>query len=655
MSYVDHRRNDIQGLRGIAVLLVIFYHIGLASSNGFIGVDIFFVISGYVISESVFRAIQRTGTFSVNEFLSRRFWRLFPALAVMTGVVFLFAYFVTPIRQLWLTFYTGVSGLLGFSNLYLGSIESDYFAPDAGGNPFLHTWSLGVEAQFYLVFAFIVLSLFVLRKRGHLVLLRVLLVVIGLVAFGSAILALNSEPGVLMNTFFDPLSRIWEFAAGIGAFLVTHFFGIGIQRQSFVANLLGFVGVGGVVSAIILVDSSEVWPNPFTFLVVIGSVALLISGVNDYSLVGKVLASKPLAWVGTISYSLYLWHWPGVVLARQIAGTPLDLDPSFTSYVVGVVVSSGFAVFSYYFIEERFKGYSQIDPKHQVRQALALGVSISIPAVGLASILFLGGSYFLIQKWHDLEEWPAFLSCNAAPPHFQGPDGDPFTREECRFESNTTNSHPIFLVGDSTAGAMSSGFIGAGRILDRPIVVNTGSGCTPFPRGAPGCDAYMGRVFDHLKTTAQPSTVVFSFGANIAFGRDEIRIALSEKVDLLTSFGHEVFIVQPLYNFDKPLARDAWGCSQVAIVGQLCPSQFSIQQAGKGDLATRSMIQKVLSETDARVINLDPYQCPQGSCDLLSGALRKYADTMHISEEWSKALSPVLAEQLLRGGNMASR
>ncbi len=337
----------IDGIRAIAVLAVIGFHADFLSflPGGFSGVDVFFVVSGYVISKSL-AGHEGEGFFRyLGGFYARRMRRILPALLVcLLATVALSVLFVPSV---WMSREHEVSGLAAFfgvSNFFLAAAGNDYFSPGTDLNPFLHTWSLGVEEQFYLFYPVVFLVWLGWRRRpgviGHLA--RFVLPALALASLGFAYYETTANP---TNAFYLLPSRFWELAAGgllyqahAGNRLLpgTRRLGEGILFAGLVLTLLGF-----------FIVREDMFPFPAALMPVIGT-ALMISGIAGMSggLISSGLGSGPLAYVGRISYSLYLWHWPVLVLARWTVGFA---DPLVIALYLPVVF--GLAALSYHFIE----------------------------------------------------------------------------------------------------------------------------------------------------------------------------------------------------------------------------------------------------------------------------------------------------------------
>ncbi len=304
-------RPEIDGLRALAVISVIIDHFnGKLLPSGYLGVDIFFVISGYVISSSLYNSSARHVADFIVGFYSRRVKRLVPALILcLLSTGFLICLFDPNPR---VSLRTGGAALFGLSNIYLLQRATDYFSPSAELNPFTHTWSLGVEEQFYLFFPIIFwLTGF---TRRHSKGLRNLIGVLGLLAFCSLILFVRESMLQSSAAFFLMPARFWELSAGSLVFVAVN------NAQRFV-----IASVRQVSSLVILLSLATALFVPaqysvYTTMAVVLLTALLIASLHPQTVGYNTLAHPAAVYVGRISYSLYLWHWPVLVIGRWTVG-----------------------------------------------------------------------------------------------------------------------------------------------------------------------------------------------------------------------------------------------------------------------------------------------------------------------------------------------
>jgi peptidoglycan/LPS O-acetylase OafA/YrhL len=295
-------RRDIEGLRGLAVLLVVLFHTGVPGfSGGYVGVDVFFVLSGYLITGLLTNEVERTGRVRFAAFYARRVRRLLPASALMlAAVVAVGALVLSPLEQL-LFVRTARATALYASNLWF-TRALDYFGPNADANPLLHTWSLAVEEQFYLVWPLIV-ALAARRSRRTLAAALLLLSVLSL---AGGVWLTYLRPGF---AFFLMPPRAWEFGAGGLAALLPAL----TSRRA--VPVLGWGGLGAVVLAACLFSANTPFPGVAALLPVAGTAAALVAG---RAAVPRLLGHPAFQHLGRLSYSWYLWHWPALVFAAAL-------------------------------------------------------------------------------------------------------------------------------------------------------------------------------------------------------------------------------------------------------------------------------------------------------------------------------------------------
>jgi len=353
-SYVKYRP-EIDGLRSIAIVSVLFFHLGYQTfSGGFVGVDVFFVISGFLITNLIKREIETTSRFSMKQFYIRRIRRLLPALFVMLFFTILFAIFVFSPTHLSRIGGAMTSAIASISNIYFW-LEADYFDVSAKLKPFLHTWSLSVEEQFYFVWP---VMLWILMKMKKSWLPPLFLIIVGIMSlylnqvFGDGAVGFisgNFPKAVELikdgNTtiFFLLPFRIFEFA--IGALLVWL---VHIKSKQWVYDLLFMGGILLIGYAIFMFDDKMLFPSYYGLVPTIGAGLIIYSGHNTRA---KFLLSNKLAvGIGLISYSLYLAHWPIIVFWTYLAGSI-----SFQDSLIIITISAILAILSYKYVEQPFR------------------------------------------------------------------------------------------------------------------------------------------------------------------------------------------------------------------------------------------------------------------------------------------------------------
>ena len=337
-------RKEIDGLRAIAVLAVLFFHAKIAGfSGGFIGVDIFFVISGYLITSIILEEAKQN-KFSIINFYERRARRILPALSFVLFCTSIAAFYYLP-RTLFQEYLQSLTYVSTFSSNLFFYMQSDYFANASDEMPLLHTWSLAIEEQYYLFFPlFVVLILSLARTY--------LMLIIFLLAVASFLYSQYlSDLGIIEANFYFIFSRAWELLLGsvIAFFPVEEIRFKGWKREFW--SLLGFAMI---CYSIISFDERTPFPS-YTLIPIIGC-CFVILFANTSTLVGRILSAKVFIFIGLISYSLYLWHQPLFALIRvRTIG-----EPSSTVFIIAILCSVILASFSWKFIETPFRNKKKV-------------------------------------------------------------------------------------------------------------------------------------------------------------------------------------------------------------------------------------------------------------------------------------------------------
>jgi len=301
-------RPDVQGLRAIAVLLVVIYHSGIGYfPGGYIGVDIFFVISGYLITGLLHRELEHSGSVDFMQFYAKRIRRLLPAVTVVLITTVIAAWYLYSPLEMKQFSSSAFATSIYLSNAWFAHLAMDYLAESASANPLLHTWSLSVEEQFYFVWP---LFIFILARTGgttdlYKKLLKGIFILSVLSFIFSVLLTKYNQPWA----FFSSPTRAWEF--GVGGLIVLipkNRFNISVAWS----NVLGVLGFSLVLFTACFYDTTVSFPGFAAVLPVLGAASLLAAGHGRVELVGvnRWMCLKPMQFVGNISYSLYLWHWP---------------------------------------------------------------------------------------------------------------------------------------------------------------------------------------------------------------------------------------------------------------------------------------------------------------------------------------------------------
>ncbi|MEP6468463.1 MAG: acyltransferase family protein [Chloroflexota bacterium] len=309
----SHFRPDIEGLRAVAILAVLAFHTRIPGfSGGFVGVDVFFVISGFLITGLLLREIRASGRIDLTVFYARRARRLLPAALVVIAVtVAVSAVVLSPLR------FPAVSGdgaaaALYVSNYRYALVATDYFAADAQPSPLLHFWSLGVEEQFYLFWPILLLSLSRLLPIRR---FWPAIAVIALASFAASVLVTNIE---MPWAFYSLPTRAWQLS--LGALVALGVLALPSHMPRWFGGALGALGLAIIATSVIAINPTTPYPGLAALLPAMGAALFIVGGDQPGALPARWLATGPPRWVGRISYSLYLWHWPILILGPIIIG-----------------------------------------------------------------------------------------------------------------------------------------------------------------------------------------------------------------------------------------------------------------------------------------------------------------------------------------------
>lgn len=366
---MDKYRKDLDGLRAIAVLLVLFFHLDFTFLKaGFIGVDIFFTISGFLISGLVIKQSVRDG-FSFRSFYIKRATRLLPAYLFMLLFIAIFCWFIFAPLAYFDFLKSALSSTLFISNIYFLINHSGYFSTSVHELPLLHTWSLAVEEQFYLIMPlFIVIWLKI--KSFPLRIAALVLILILTTAFSIYLTSINQGA-----SYFLVVSRVHEFFFGMFLAVLINEYKEKLVPSKLTANFLALMSLIVLISISILLSSKDNFPGYIAAIVCFCTSLLIFSGLNTNCVSHKLLGCKPMALVGLLSYSLYLWHWPIVSLFKY-SGTEF----TFAIQLIIIVLSFVGAILSYIFIEKPFR-YGRYAKSGLVALLLYVAPAIFITAI----------------------------------------------------------------------------------------------------------------------------------------------------------------------------------------------------------------------------------------------------------------------------------
>lgn len=623
----------------MAVLAVIAFHSGLPLPGGFTGVDVFFVISGFVITELILRQ-RAQGTFTFKRFYARRAQRLLPALAVMVAIVFVASLlFQSPFGEQQITADTGIGAMLLAANIVITRTLGDYFSPEAISNPLLHTWSLSVEEQFYLFFPFLLIIALGFSARGLNTRFRkraiAFVAALSLVSLllciawtrGWSPLGLTNQPEVW--AFYLSPARAWEF--GVGALLSLLGSRWALLTNSRHAQVLAAFGLLLVLLSFLAISEGAAFPGPLALLPVLGTAALIAAGGHSNS-VSRFLSARPMVRIGDWSYSLYLWHWPLIVFA-------VLLWPSRWSPLIAAAISFPIAAASYHFLENpiRFMALS-------ARTVAIAGVSMSAVVITIGVGLAQWGGALLpdASRLNTERATPSVsqeFGCFVQD-HFDSQNGQRYL-DNCEF--TTPNSRGwVLLAGDSHASHASSAVIAAAHARGLDVFTLTGGAC-PFLRSPPpfsdvdNCDALNNFVWSQVGSDNPPRAVIL--GSKGAL--EEAEATVSE----LAKRGIPVVWLRTVPRWTSP--DD--GIQRLPCTGGI--ANFSCEYARsevEANTAQYWLSEDVLLDRHPEIVEVDARGtfCGENTCTPIQEGKLRYVDNEHLNGLGSELLADSFGEAL---------
>jgi hypothetical protein len=637
----DGYRLEIQGLRAIAVLLVVFYHAGVIFKSGFIGVDVFFVISGFVIAQSLNHHYSQQNRFSVIDFYARRIRRLLPGLAAMLTTVLFLSTWLSTISSRVQTVRTGLFATFSLSNLFLFRFRPDgYFEVTEKTNALIHTWSLSIEEQFYLIFP-IIFALVVLCGRSRRIdqqkLIAVVFAVIASLSLAFSVYistrGIHGLTGMVLRivgsdsldsrfAFYLPFTRAWEFLAGVLlAQIRTH------RKSSIKTELFGLIGLILIFVSALSLESVSSFPGYVVIIPVVGTTFVLFFSIEK-SLLGKILSHKWLVWIGDRSYGWYLWHWPLIQFVK-----PFWPNSYATSLFAGLSAIVPAAI-SYQYLENGFRHQLRWR-KHGMMMVLIL-FSLLLPLVAVAI------SRSVMPELGPHQD--ATLGCEYGDLAKIDPGG------KCVFPSGLSAGSAV-LIGDSHAGQLTEAFIPASHELGLDAIVAV-KGNSPFlfkPWDMEfTINSYPYISLERIKALKPRVVVIAQSGYNQdspdgSNWSDEFLPVLR----VLEEANIPVVVVAASVNVGVyPQA-----CSVAQVEVGLCPAD---QELARTDLDNgrsyrtseeRLAVSKV---GNALIMDTLPVLCPDERCSTFRNGKWWWRDEAHISIAASNAMIPLMTDSMRR-------
>jgi peptidoglycan/LPS O-acetylase OafA/YrhL len=618
MTSAKRFRADIQGLRAIAVLSVVAYHASASLlPGGYVGVDIFFVISGYLITGILMKEIDG-GRFSIADFYERRVRRLFPALFTMLAACIIAgAIWMTPWE--YEEFAKTTLGAVFFVSNAVFYKLTDYFADLADFKPLLHTWSLAIEEQFYLLFP---LLLFVGQRYARKLVLPLVLL-IGAVSLGLCVWMTGVNRSM---AFFMTPYRAFELAIGAAAALTAGRSPINGRAREVAAG----AGLVLIVGSLVLLNDASLFPSWLALLPCAGAALIILAGEKADTAVGRLIGLAPMVFIGNLSYSLYLWHWPVLAFGRLANAGPLDAGGT----ALAVALAFALAWASYRWIEKPLlKSHAPERPRAAWRRK-PLQLAVALMLVGAGTAAALNVEKGLPQRFTPEElalfnarfDWsPVGPSCHAVRTEI------PYSDSCIEGDARAT---PSVAVWADSEGSELADALGERLSPHHAAVMQiTSSGCGPSLGFDPGdrvyCVPHNQATIDALVKDARIRTVVMTAYYSAYWKRPAFAAGFASAARRLHAAGKKIVLVYPVptFAFDPPsaLGKDVAHGVNPAMLGE------SRRDYEATNMQIIAWLDGLVKETDARTLKPENVLCDDTRCHAWRrGVGSLYANATHL-------------------------
>ncbi|MFY0728415.1 acyltransferase family protein [Pseudomonas sp. NFX15] len=643
MSTLVYRR-DIDGLRAVAVIAVVLFHFGVPGfTGGYVGVDVFFVISGYLITSIIWNQRQ-AGRFSFVEFWARRARRILPALFVMIIAVLAVGWFLLAPKD-----YEELGRSVRYQVTFVSNLlfmrQAGYFDVASDLKPLLHTWSLAVEEQFYILFPLLLTLLSSRLKHWRLALFAVLLG-----SFGLSVWAVAHHPE---KAFFLLPMRAWELLAGAMLAVAPK---SAWRLKPMAAQWLSLLGMSLILLAVFGYDKSTPFPGVAALLPVLGVVLLILANGHRPTLVGQLLSSRAMVGLGLISYSWYLWHWPVFVMSSYASVS----ESSALDGAGLILLSLVLGYLSWRFVETPFRERRLFAGRRQILLAGACGILV----LGLAgqTLRWTDGLRWRLSdqalQYAKGREWrPELMACLAN-------DKTPDDKLFCHYGIQDRPSRAL-VWGDSHATALIPAFDDGAKAHGVSVVLASSPGCLPVEglEHDARCARFNRRVEEALKPQSVSDVVLVARWSLYLYGDAkgdlahalrtpeghydraiaEQRLAqgLRSRVAQLRAQGHRVWLVKeaPLQAFSPP-----YRLTRLAMLGRPVDDVgLAIAKHHERQAFISQLFAQLAQDPAVRVLDPAPRLCDaSGLCRAERGGYSLYTDDNHLSQVGARWVAPVL-------------
>ncbi|GAA1684143.1 SGNH hydrolase domain-containing protein [Glycomyces endophyticus] len=672
-------RPDVQGLRAVAVGLVLLSHAGFPrSEGGYVGVDVFFVLSGFLITSLLVKEVFDTGTISIAGFYARRARRILPAAAVVTAATALGAWMCFPVTRLDAVLQDALAVVVYIVNYRFVAEQTEYLNADQMPSPFQQFWSLAVEEQFYVVWPLLLLVLLLCVRRDprRLVTAAItasLLVFAATLALSVAVTA-QSQP----TAYYAAHTRAWELAGGALLALVLP----ALQKTPrALAWVLGIGGLAAILLSGFMFTDETAFPGYAALAPVLGTMAVIAAGSGPgRNPASTLLSTGPFQFVGRISYSLYLWHWPILILAPLALG----VDPSLRLNLVLLAATVGVAQLSYTYIEEPVRNRRSLK---RTGAGLLLGLSASVAcAAAVLALVYVfpktpdGTEPVDLTQIEPVQEYSALeqrlldgLAVTAVPadlvPSLTGADGDrPETYADgCHLDfevvalpsgcsyGDTASDVEVMLVGDSHAAQW---FPALDALADRngwELVSRTKSSCTPVSVRVDStmhegeyteCWDWKQEVFAEIDAV-RPELVVYGASDKTGVTGLEGEAAAeawgegwAQTIERSASAQHIAVLTDTPWATGEA-APECLSLHMDAVDRCVSEDPYAVTYVDRREAGRAAQ-----EAAGAQVVDTEQWFCLDGRCPLVVEGMAVYRDGHHVSTPYAASLAVLLGEAL---------
>ena len=644
-------RPDIDGLRAIAVVSILLFHTGFDwISGGFVGVDIFFVISGFLISSIIKKDID-ANTFSFREFYLRRIRRIIPMLLVVLLCSLVVGYYILLPDEYMAMSRSSLAALGFFPNIYFWLNSTTYFGLDIVTTPLLHTWSLGVEEQFYLLFPACFLALIKFCKP-HVI--KLVILGVWILSLALSIYLVDVAANSKLAFYLLP-TRLWELLTGV---LLTLNILPGIYHR-LTANIFGWLGMVFIFVAMFSLDDNSSFPGMNAVLPVFGAALLIHAGSQHTTLITRFLANKLFVGIGLISYSLYLWHWPVTVF------TTMYSESGYNSVLI-ITVSLILSCLSYRYIETPFRKPGSTS--HFIGRYQQIGViAVLLIAVSVSVLGYQGFPKRIPESASQLithnNPLPNGINCR------QFTEQTDIEAKICQL-GDTSNTPSFVLWGDSHAKAMTNALHLAALDIGKSGVLITSHGCRPllgvYRKGKRRCLEFNNLTIQYIQQQPQLQHIFLAGYWRVPFnsyGYDNSNFLILDDQTQTRSAqeNRQVFYRGMQRTLEMLNDRNPVIIQDIPEIG----SQFGksvanhyVRRLWKNHTDFRELVyltqydefdgqfKQMMSQypIKPRLIEVINVLCPQGQCPLRKHGRMIYSDGDHLSRFGSSLLAPTFLD-----------